>query len=117
MDVEGFELQVLKGAVKTLRRDPQPTWLLEIMLADGLIPGGRNAAFRETFRYFWDEGYECRTLDGNFAVVTSSRIAEWISAGTGTGNHSYLFQSASCKRLSDAGYTCQQHRSVAVSKP
>jgi FkbM family methyltransferase len=92
MDVEGFELEVLKGASKTLRRIPKPTWLVEVMLADELFPGGTNVRFAETFELFWNLGYECRTLDGKFSVVTPDCVSQWIRAGIEKSTRNYLFQ-------------------------
>jgi FkbM family methyltransferase len=92
MDVEGFELEVLKGAKQTLQRFPKPAWLVEILLADALIPDGVNPDFADTFECFWDAGYDCRTLDGRLELVTPSRIKQWIAAGLRTGKHNYLFQ-------------------------
>ena len=114
MDVEGFELEVLKGASQTLRRDPKPTWLVEIMLADGVIPDGRNPAFAETFECFWSAGYECRMLDGSFELVTPSTIAQWVSTKSQIGNHNYLFQSASCDPLCDGESHLQGNMSLTM---
>jgi FkbM family methyltransferase len=92
MDVEGFELEVLKGASQTLHRTPKPTWLVEVMLADALFPGGTNLRFEETFQHFWKLGYECRTLDGKFSVVTPDCVSQWIRAGTEKATRNYLFR-------------------------
>ncbi len=82
MDVEGFELDVLAGATKTLDLNPKPTWLMEILLQDGVIPGGMNRRFNETFEIFWAHGYQCRKLDESRAIVQQSDLANWINRGT-----------------------------------
>jgi FkbM family methyltransferase len=94
MDVEGFELEVLKGASQTLKRIPKPTWLVEVMLADGLFPGGTNLRFVETFEHLWNIGYECRTLDGKFSVVTPDCVSRWTTALVEKTTRNYLFQDA-----------------------
>ncbi len=94
IDVEGFELEVLRGATCLLQRHPQPTWLTEIMLTDGLMPNGTNRHFEDTFRLFAEFGYECRTLDAAFNLVTSDTVKRWIDLGrVDDGVHDFLFRS------------------------
>ncbi len=94
IDVEGFELEVLKGAASLLQRHPQPTWLVEILLKDKVIPTGINQNFRDTFHLFEKFGYECRTLDGMFDLVTGERIERWMNAGRVSDRlHNFLFRS------------------------
>ena len=81
MDVEGTELDVLHGASMTLHREPKPTWLVEVMRGNDLIPGGTNQRFADTFEYFWSRGYECRTLDGKFDLITPSHIVARMNSG------------------------------------
>lgn len=91
IDVEGFELEVLKGAINTLQRHPRPTWLVEIVLSNSLIPGGINHLFAETFELFWNCGYECRALDWERSIVTPAHIGAWINNGLRPAEHDYLF--------------------------
>ena len=94
IDVEGFELEVLKGATGLLQRRPPPTWLVEIMLTDGVIPGGTNQHFADAFSLFSELGYECRTLDGAFDLVTSDTVKRWVNIGrVSDGLHDFLFRS------------------------
>lgn len=62
-DVEGFELNVLRGAANTLARNPRPTWLMEVLSTDQMIPGGRNLQFDDTFKIFRENQYQSRVLD------------------------------------------------------
>ena len=50
LDVEGFELETLAGAAKTLNLTPRPTWLVEILLRSEVIPGGMSRKFAQTVR-------------------------------------------------------------------
>src|SRR6266446_6904074 len=82
MDVEGFELEVLGGARETLSLDPQPTWIVEILLRDDVIPGGTNTRFQETFETFWECGYQCKKLDKKRTPVQNSDVERWVSRGS-----------------------------------
>jgi FkbM family methyltransferase len=81
MDVEGFEFEVLKGASEVLRKNPRPTWLIEIMLRNPLIPSGVNPRFRDTFELLWSNGYQCRRLDRCGSPVTKDDVTRWHTDG------------------------------------
>jgi FkbM family methyltransferase len=92
IDVEGFELDVLAGAQRTLALDPRPTWLMEILFRDPVIPGGISGKFAETFTVFWDHGYLCRKLDSMQTPVEPSDVSRWVSQGYVDGEtHDFLF--------------------------
>jgi len=81
MDVEGFELDVLAGAERTLDLAPKPVWLVEILLAVDTIPGGRNPRFAEAFEVFWRHGYECNKLNATRDRVTAEDVHRWVVDG------------------------------------
>jgi FkbM family methyltransferase len=81
MDVEGFELEVLKGASGILETTPRPTWLVEIMFRNPLIPGGINPNFKETFELFWQHGYQCTTAGSANRDVSRDDVAHWAASG------------------------------------
>jgi FkbM family methyltransferase len=92
MDVEGFELDVLAGAQKTLDIHPKPTWLVEISLSMEIIPGGINRKFAQAFETFWEHGYQCRRLDGTQNPVGPSDVQRWIANGSvDSGTHDFIF--------------------------
>ena len=66
--------------------------MMEIILNDALIPGGHNSVFAETFRFKWSAGYECRTLDGDFKLVTEACLTEWMKTGREKDGNNYLFR-------------------------
>jgi FkbM family methyltransferase len=91
LDVEGFELQVLKGAERTLSLSPNPCWMVEIVLTEQ-IPGGLNDKFYETFEIFWKHGYKARTADRNQRPVFPADVERWASSGLRDfGSYNYLF--------------------------
>jgi hypothetical protein len=91
MDVEGFEYDVLNGAVRTLNLSPRPTWLVEINLAQN-YPGGRNDSFLRTFELFWAHGYESKIASRQEQPVNSSDVDRWMKQGkTDFGSYNYLF--------------------------
>ncbi len=92
MDVEGFELAVLSGAIETLSHKPQPTWMVEILLNDSAIPDGINANFRETFEVFWSNNYRCKALESDQTEITPDIVEKWtISGAVERGTRNFLF--------------------------
>ena len=92
MDVEGFELDVLAGAAKTLNRYPKPTWLVEILLSGEVIPGGVSQKFAEAFEVFWRNGYRCRMLDSAHTEVRQADVCGWVRNGFVVSDiHDFLF--------------------------
>jgi FkbM family methyltransferase len=92
LDVEGFEIEVLAGAEKTLALAPKPTWLVEILLHDEVIPGGVNPKFAETFGVFWSHGYQCHKLDAARTRVEPEDVTRWVCNGSvEAGTHDFCF--------------------------
>lgn len=91
IDVEGAEYNVLRGALKTLRISPRPTWFIEICLNE-FQPGGINPDYEATFNLFWQHGYEVRMANKEFTLVTPSDIKSWVTnKRSGINNFNYLF--------------------------
>jgi FkbM family methyltransferase len=92
MDVEGFELDVLAGALKTLNQNPKPTWLVEILLNGEVIPGGVSSTFYEAFEVFWTAGYHSRKLDAARTPVTQADVRRWVANRfVDSETHDFLF--------------------------
>jgi hypothetical protein len=92
MDVEGFELDVLSGAEATLHSPAPPTWLVEVLLRDGVIPGGISGKFTEVFDVFWSCGYRSKMLDAGCTRVERADVARWVKQGFVEGEtHDFLF--------------------------
>jgi FkbM family methyltransferase len=92
LDVEGFELEVLAGATRTLDLAPNPTWLVEILFRNEAIPGGTNPNFAKTFDVFWRHGYRCRKLDKAETPVGPDDVSRWVRDGAvDQGTHDFIF--------------------------
>lgn len=81
IDVEGFELEVLAGARRTLELTPKPTWMLEILLTVETVPGGVNTRFSEAFDLFWSHNYQCRKLNSTLDLVRPEDVRRWTAEG------------------------------------
>lgn len=80
LDVEGAEFSVLKGAQRTLHGSPKkPIWLVEITQC--LHRPEANPNFIATFELFWQNGYEVRTADSQFRLVTPAQVHRWAQNG------------------------------------
>jgi FkbM family methyltransferase len=80
IDVEGAELDVLRGASQLLARTPAPVWLVEICLTENLATGC-NPHYAATFAEFWSRGYRAYSLEADMREVTSSDVERWVANG------------------------------------
>ncbi len=78
LDVEGYELEVLRGSRRTLRLDPSPTWIVEHGLTQNFSPSG-NPNFRRLFEVFWSVGYAAYTVEGS--LVVEEDVDDWVRQG------------------------------------
>jgi len=94
LDVEGSELDVLRGSERTMTMNPKPIWLVEICLNEH-FPSGFNENFFETFEMFWRRGYQCKTTCPNARIVEPGDVKRWVRSGSvDFGTHNYLFEPA-----------------------
>lgn len=81
VDVEGFELEVIKGADGLLGSEHKPIWLMETGLTDHRSEGGLNPRFEEIFERVSQYGYEFYCVEKPGAPVTHKLIKDSIACG------------------------------------
>lgn len=99
IDVEGAELGVLRGALRTLTQDPRPMWLLEVCLHE-FHPSGANPDFGAVFSLFFEHGYRAWALLPTSREVSKEDVEKWAKDGRSQlPTFNYLFLSPDDARL------------------
>jgi FkbM family methyltransferase len=94
IDVEGAEYGVLQGALLSISRSPMPVWLLEVCLHE-FHPDEPNPNFLQTFKLFWDNGYEAYTASEKPKLVTQDDVNRWVKEKhSDSGTFNYVFVDA-----------------------
>jgi len=90
IDVEGAELQVLRGGRGLL------TLASGVLLEHSLTrnqPGGTNPHFAELFELMWAAGFHACAADAAQTPVDGERVRAWIAAGrTDCGTENFVFR-------------------------
>jgi FkbM family methyltransferase len=91
VDVEGFELEVLRGAEKVLASPCRPVWILESGLTDHRPGGKMNVAFLDVLQIVLRNDYRVfSALDTSFEV-TLDFVEKNIEQGVDElGTHNFL---------------------------
>ncbi len=93
IDVEGAELDVLKGAASLLRREPKPVWMVEVNI-DEHQPRGvdLNPRLRETFEVFEECGYEAWSVGETLVPLAYDEVRQVACTGINTlDGHNFVF--------------------------
>ena len=93
IDVEGSELQALKGAHYFLDRKVKPIWMVEISSDDHQPESNTiNPNLLETFKMFFDRGYIAKTVEASPKTVNINQITEIMKTKEITlTSHNFLF--------------------------
>ncbi len=93
VDIEGAEYAMLQGASRFLAQSPKPLWIIEIQGADHQPASiGFNPHFLETFQLFWNNGYDCWTVQPMPRLVTQGEIESiWATRQNTLPVHNFLF--------------------------
>jgi FkbM family methyltransferase len=98
MDIEGAELQALRGSRNLLSQAPKPIWMVEIVGSENRDNrSGFNADFEATFEMFWSHGYETWTAEDNPRKITRDDVAKMSATQTSLGVYNYLFVDPSAR--------------------
>lgn len=93
-DIEGAELAMLKGAVRTLRNEVRPVWMIEITTHENQPAGVTlNPYFRNTFEIFFELGYRAFAVAG--LAITELSLSEVIAISEGQSrinSYNFLFK-------------------------
>ncbi len=93
VDVEGGEMDAIRGAAMLLAREPKPVWMIETFLTNRDAARSRNEHFEELFATMFAAGYRCSRVDSG-AAVTPVDVEAWLArpdeASLGLSN--FLFQ-------------------------
>jgi FkbM family methyltransferase len=93
IDIEGFELNALRGATNLLERTPRPIWFVEICINEHLPSGLTvNPHLRETFEVFWKHGYHAEFVGPSKREVTASDINLWSRGEAIPAEHNFVFR-------------------------
>jgi FkbM family methyltransferase len=93
IDVEGFELSVLKGASSVLAREPAPIWFIEICIDEHQPDCFQiNPNLLETFNAFWAAGYQCEKAGSDRGLVSEHDVKNWCVALDIPKTHNFIFR-------------------------
>ena len=81
VDVEGAELEVLRGAQELLQQTPRPIWVMEVTLREHQPNQRVNPNFEETFQMFFEAGYSVSALESRNCKLSMKDIADIATSG------------------------------------
>jgi FkbM family methyltransferase len=91
IDVEGLEREVLAGGAQTLKRDPKPVWIVEILYRN-LMTGVINKNFADTFNLFWQGSYDSFWIEGGLRPISPTDVAGWSAGVEPAPSGNFLFR-------------------------
>lgn len=93
IDVEGFELPVLQGALMQLQREPSPVWFVEVAIREHMPEGvAINPNLLPTFDVFWQNGYRAEGVSTPGKIVTRAEVQAWCRGQDLPGINNFVFQ-------------------------
>jgi FkbM family methyltransferase len=92
IDVEGAEMEAIRGAETLLARAVKPRWLIEVFPQQRDRARSPNPQFAALFETMFRHGYRCKRIDTG-AAVTEEDIARWVAAPNAAdlGRANFLF--------------------------
>ncbi|MCA0873810.1 FkbM family methyltransferase [Seohaeicola saemankumensis] len=95
VDVEGFELEVLRGSEALFAPGARPRWILESGLTDHRAEGGLNTQFLEIVDFLLERDYRIFSALEPDLEITRDRVTASIEQGVDlVGTHNFLLRPA-----------------------
>jgi hypothetical protein len=96
VDVEGAELEMLRGAKILLNSNPKPVWMLEISVSEHQPAGVPiNPNFVATFEVFENHGYQAQTANAARRIIELQEVRQIATTQRDTlGVHNFVFVAA-----------------------
>jgi FkbM family methyltransferase len=93
-DIEGAELQMLRGATKMLQNQPKPIWMVEVSINEHQPAGVTiNPNLLDTFKLFDAAGYGAFVADATERPVTLEEVSKVFQTGVDTlMTHNFIFR-------------------------
>jgi FkbM family methyltransferase len=93
VDIEGAELNALRGALGLLRQSNRPIWMVEICIHQHQPAGVPvNPNLLSTFSLFWENGYNAYTASTSPRLVAKNELSSIAGGGVDTiGTHNFIF--------------------------
>ncbi|MFH1052417.1 MAG: FkbM family methyltransferase [bacterium] len=93
MDVEGAELNVLKGSINIINRTLKPIWFVEISISEHQPEGiNINPNLLDTFKIFWETGYSSVIANKSLREIKYKDIEMIIQTQRDNLNsHNFIF--------------------------
>ena len=96
VDIEGAELSLLHGAIKTLALHPSPLWMMEISSVEHQPVGVQfNPGFKKTFEIFFNSGYSAKTADNKMQEIYMADVNRFVENRESLCTHNYIFTKSS----------------------
>lgn len=89
IDIEGSELEMLQGALITIKQEPSPIWIVEIVLESKTLNKKKNIdRYKKTFDMFLLNGYKSYSING---VIKPFKIDEILKLKSITNDLPFNF--------------------------
>ena len=91
-DIEGAEYMMLLGATNSLKVEPKPLWMVEIVLNENQASGELNPNFLNTFNIFFDAGYQAFNISDELQEVTPDLLNQALEKPSLISGYNFLFR-------------------------
>ena len=93
-DIEGYELEMLYGAEKTLQLNPKPIWIIEVSFTEHIPKTSKRKITdaKKLFQLMWKNGYKSYFADNNYVEITPKILNKIMNnKGNGLTSNNFIF--------------------------